>query len=257
MSSLITRIIRTSAVWALVLLLPTGHSFAGVDLTQGTPASAHAITAPLAAYIAEQSFWMGIVLPQKQVTVIIFVSDEPASTSRSEVLAIVPDLNVTLKSQLCGQTLIPEGGSVGWLGWSDSTATKLPPDEYLTKQVTQYSNFVAHAQRTESVLTIESDPADIFRIEKGLKIRRISEIRRSAEQFFHKRPLHLQISNFSEFTNQINVLIPEINEMVTFSVVPTCSGGETVQVGRELPLSSIRSNLRQAIDSHSTAAVIK
>jgi hypothetical protein len=45
--------------------------------------------------------------------------------------------------------------------------------------------------------------------------------------------------------------------MVTFSVIKACSGTETVQVGREVPLSAVRSDLRKKIEATSTIVLLK
>jgi hypothetical protein len=67
----------------------------------------------------------------------------------------------------------------------------------------------------------------------------------------------MAVAYFSEFTDQIFVLIPDINEMVTFSVIKVCSGTEAVQVGREVPLSAVRSDLRRKIEATSTIVLLK
>jgi hypothetical protein len=218
------------------------------------------IDADLRAQVGERSFWFGPPLQASEIRVVIF---QAAGTNSSitkrefEALAIVPDMNATYKYSFCGDDLHTAAREGGWVAWPEPESKKIPPDEYLAQQISQYSEFVAHARRIDQALTISSEATTLFHVKAEFRGRRLLQIQNAANSLFHKRPLRMAVANFSEFTEQIFVLIPDINEMVTFSVIKACSGTETVQVGREVPLSAVRSDLRKKIEATSTIVLLK
>lgn len=177
-------------------------------------------------------------------------SDAKAGTAdNGQVLAIVPALNATYRFQLCGRTLVVQEAS--------GISPKIAPEKYLSDELARFSGFVAHAKKSVQVLTISSSPSALFHADAEFKARRISQIRDAAEELFQGRPLQVTIADFSPFTDQINALIPAIRQMVTFSVVRSCSARDVVSVGRELPLASIRVALRKRIEANSIVTSIR
>jgi hypothetical protein len=210
----------------------------------------------LEAHISEEGFWEGDTLPARQLRLVLFLSTDDISTEdRScEVLAIVPDLNATYKFRFCSEGSIPEGG---WAEWAGTPSQKVAPDTYLATELSRFSDFVAHARKEERILTTNSDPLILFRFEPALKARRIAQIEHATETAFHEQHLKIRIANFSALTHQINVLIPAVKQMVTFSVINGCTGEDKVSIGRELSLGSIRADLRKRIEANSTVSVIR
>lgn len=223
-------------------------------------AAPESISAPIAAYISEQSFWRGATLPSKQVQLVLFLRRDSSSASNAstEVLAIVPELNATFRSRLCGETLLPEGGWTGWLGWIDSTSTKIDPDEYLKTEISRFTEVVRAAQRSDTTLSLgEPDPAVLFKIDRKNRDRRIAQIEEVAGELYQSRPLRMRISDFSEFTTQINAEFPDQGTMVTFAVIRGCRGADKVVVGKELPLRSVRADLRKLIEENCILATVR
>jgi hypothetical protein len=128
---------------------------------------------------------------------------------------------------------------------------------YLSSQLARFSDFVVHARRIEHALTIDSDPSVLFRVDSEFGIHRTAQIEHAARTLFHKRPLSLTIAGFSRNTDQILALVPSLGKLVTFSVVHSCSGDESIEIGRIEPLKSIRPDLRKRIEANSKIAAIK
>jgi hypothetical protein len=258
--SLLTAIITTSLV-LLVLGSLALHQDSRVLASPRKSVVTHtSIDADLRAQVGERSFWFGPPLPAPEIRVVIF---QAARTNSSiiqrefDTLAIVPDMNATYKYSSCDADLLTEAREGGWVAWPEPESKKIRPEEYLAQRISQYSDFVAHARRINQTLTVSSEAATLFHVDAEFRSQRLLQIQNAANSVFHKRPLRMAVAYFSEFTDQIFVLIPDINEMVTFSVIKVCSGTETVQVGREVPLSAVRSDLRRKIEATSTIVLLK
>jgi len=243
--SLATAIIRISALLLVCVSLVRAQS-----LSENQDAAA--VTQSLSAYVAEQSFWRGIIAPS-QVRVVLFVASqgEQVTSERDKSdLAIVPDLNATFKFRVCAHEVISEGGSVNWLGWSDSTASKVPSEDYEEKEVEHWSSLIQRSHRSEILLTVSPDPQVLFSPRPEFKQLRVSEIQTAAEDLFHRKGVRMTIAKFSPYTQQINAIVPALGKMVTFTVVPSCSGKGNVDVGRIVALNSVRRDLRSRIEEN-------
>jgi hypothetical protein len=218
------------------------------------------VDADLRAQLGERSFCFGPPLPATEMRLVLFQAAETNGSAMQrefDALAILPDINATYKYRFCGDRLLTVGGEGRWVAWPEPESKKISPDEYLAQQISRFSEFVAHAGRVDQALTVGSEATTLFHVDAEFKGRRLLQIQNAANSLFRKRPLRMTIADFSEFTDQIFVLIPDISEMVTFSVIQACSGTATVQVGREVPLSSVRSDLRKKIEENSTIVLLK
>ena len=243
--SLATAIIRISALLLVCVSLVGAQSLSGNQDTA-------AITQSLSAYVAEQSFWRGIAAPS-QIRAVLFAADqdEQATSDRDKSdLAIVPDLNATFKFRVCAHEIVSEGGSVNWLGWSDSTSSKIPSEDYEQKELEHWSSLIQRAHRSEILLTVSSDPRVLFAPAAEFKELRVSEIQTASEDLFHRKGLRMTIAKFSPYTQQINAIVPALGKMVTFTVIPSCSGKGNVDVGRIVALDSVRRDLRSRIEEN-------
>jgi hypothetical protein len=117
---------------------------------------------------------------------------------------------------------------------------------------------VSHAITTKRALALTTNPAILFRVTARFKARRIAQIRIAASKLFPRRPLQIRIGDFSQSTHQIYTIIPALGEMVVFSVVQyPCGAPETVEVGKEYPISTTRRGLLRRIRDYSTVTNVK
>lgn len=249
-TSINTGIIRISVLW-LALFAITQASISGPSQRQERRDPDRLVVDHLSAIIAEDNFWRGSSLPEHEAVVLYWqkASASVGIAGNSEVLAIVPALNATYRFKLCSETLVLQEGS--------GISPKIAPEKYLNGEIVRFSDFVARARRSDQVLTINSVPATLFHAGAEFKARRISQIRNAADGLYRERPLQMTIAEFSPFTDQINTLIPRTQQMVTFSVVHSCSSADVVSVGRVLPLASISADLRKRIAANSIDTTIR
>jgi hypothetical protein len=203
--SSVTAIIRINVLLLVCVSLVRAQS-------QSSSQATATITDSLSAYVAEESFWRGIIVPS-QVRAVLFVAsqDEQAPSERDKSdLAIVPDLNATFKFRVCAHELISEGGSVNWLGWPDSTSSKVTSEEYEKRELEHWSSLIQRAHRSEILLTISPDPQVLFSPPPEFKELRLSEIQAAAESLFHRKGLRMTIAKFSPHTQQINAVVPAL-----------------------------------------------
>jgi len=215
------------------------------------------------ADVEERSFWDGIPLPTHEMRIIIFETDIPRgdqTASGFDVLAMVPELNSVFEYRSCPERVIPVWDEQLWITWSpwqwSPGGKRLSSDEYMAQQMSRFSDFVSHAKRLDQDLAISSDSAELFHVDPEFKSRRIAQIQGAAKQLLHKHP-QMRVANFSQFTDKIDALVPDISEMVTFSVHRSCSGEDTVEWGKDLPLKSIRVDLRKRIEANSSSIGIR
>jgi hypothetical protein len=128
---------------------------------------------------------------------------------------------------------------------------KLDPSTYMDRETARFSEFIAHAQRIDRVVSITTDPDKLFDVSQEFRERRASQIERAAKELYHRRGLQIRVANFSEYTEQIDAIIPTLNKLVTFNVLDAGTPEETLVVGREHPLSTILVELRKRIEENS------
>ena len=255
-SSTIT-IMRISLVWLSVMVsVQAQNTLSGAS--RGVRASQLEMIEDIKADVGERNFWGGIALPSRDLRLVLFetASSSIGTGASFDALAILPDLNAIYKYRLCGRKFLSVGQEGGWLTWSHPGGKQVSPDEYLTKQLARFADFVNRAKRSDQALSIESDPSSLFHPDSVLRGQRVAQIKSAIRTLFH-RPLKVKIAAFSQFTSQIHVLIPEIGEMVTISVMRPCSEAESVEVGREVPLKSVRKDLLDKIEVNSAVIAIK
>jgi hypothetical protein len=256
-SILITRIslLCLAVGFAAIALAPAAQSQQSVIYS--------GIANDISADTGERSFWDEIPLPASEVRLIIFEADDPkggGSATAFDALAIVPELNATYEYRLCGERVLRVWSEDLWITWTpwvwSPGGKKIDPDEYTTRQISKFSDFVSHAKRTDRVLGLTRDPATLFHARPDFKAERIAQLRQAAMEFFRKS-LRIEVANFSEATNQINTVIPATGEMVTFSVIRECSKDDDVEVGKVYPLRSVRPDLWKKIEANSTTLLVK
>ncbi len=259
-SSSTIAIFRTSLLCLALVYLSYGQSFNDVAGTSVISALKHPnVVNELTARIGEESFWAGIQLPTRNLRAIVYEAQSPqvSGSVDFDALVIVPEIDATYQYRLCGKKIIPVNRTEEWLTWRYADSARINADEYMRQQESQFGNFISRAKRSDETLKVGSGPDALFRIDSKLKTARLSEIEKAAGNLFHKRPLRLTVADFSATTEQINALVPALGKMVTFSVTQSCTAEDRVEVGREVPLKSIRSDLRARIETNSTTLTMK
>lgn len=209
------------------------------------------IIAKVTAHIAEENFWGYSSLSNLKLNVIFFVADNEFKIADFDVLAILPEINETLKLQQC-QT----APSIVTSGSGKSNKSSVQPQQYLTDEMSRFSGFIAHAKRFETLIRIPTDPETVFEADLSFRAKRVAQIKSALGSLVPERPLAIRVAYFSRFTDQINVLVPSRLAMFTMSVVHDSCSDESVEVGRQLSLKSIRPDLRRKIDLYNIAAAI-
>jgi hypothetical protein len=222
-----------------------------------------AVATKIEAIVGERSFWDAIPLPAPEMRLVIFELDTPKAGDPPpgfDVLAIVPELNSTFEYRSCEKRALSVWDEQLWITWSkwqwSPGGKALGADEYMAQQMSRFSDFVSHAKRADQVLTISSDPAALFHVDPQFKARRMSQIQHIARDLFHKR-LQMRVANFSESTDRIAAIVPAAGQLVTFGVNSSCSSQDSLVVGNDLPLKSMRLDLRKRIEANSSILEIK
>ena len=246
------------ALWAVLLCQCLMLPALGAQPSAETYA---AIASDVGTEISERSYWYGIPVPTEAMRLIVFAADGRSfgeAQSSFDILAILPDLNATYRYCSCGgnEPVLVQREN-GWLTWPYPGGKKIDSEEYEREQTSRYATFIAHAKKSEHTVMSTSDPAKLFQVDPHVKVVRLAQIEHAAKRLFDKRPLRIIVANFSSRTEQIDGVIPALGEMVTFSVLHSCKGRATVEVGRETRLRLVRSGLRKRIEANGTVLEIR
>jgi hypothetical protein len=233
---------------ASVLVIGSGRGLCSGPL----PEVASVVIEKIAAHIAEERFWGLMPAGRAKLDLVLFVANKGYEKADFDLLAIVPQINETLEMRNC-QRQPP----VFVQGWGHSDSSKDRPDEYLKKELEHFPELISRANRYDTVISIASDPVALFKLQPALRNKRVEQIKSALSQLIPQRPLRIRIAYFSALSDQIEVLVPQVDEMFTMSVVHESCDKESVQVGRELALRSIRPDLKEKIEKYSTAEVIE
>jgi hypothetical protein len=215
----------------------------------GRPQSESRVVEKIAAHISEENFWAPVSTNKSELKLILFTGDEKPNSADMDALAVIPEINETLKIQMCQtEPAIILGGS------ANSDFGKVEAIKYLGDELARYADFVAHSKKSETIVRVISDPSKLFSSDAAFNAKRIDQIKAALGALVHERPLALRVSSFSKLTDQIEVLVPPRGEAYTMSVIHSSCSDESVEVGREIPLKSIRPDLRRKIEVHSISA---
>lgn len=221
------------------------------------------VISDIQANVGERSFWDDIVLPSSKLDVTIFLArggSTSAADSEPDILAIVPELNSTYEYRTCEPRVLKVRKQESWVTWSGSWASvspnKVDARTYMSQQITKFSALISRSKRIDRTLTISRDPKRLFHPDPEFQGRRIAQIEVAAKALVDK-PFRMRIGDFSESTDQIQAIVPSIGQMVTFTVIRSCSKGDSVEVGKEHPLSAVRSSLRNKLEANSTAVRVQ
>ncbi len=261
--SSIIQIIRTSFLCFAIGFLTQAQSSAPTTMGHEVSVARSNIANGIKADVGERSFWDGIPLPSTEMRLIIFEADNAKrdqTVSEFDALAIVPELNSVFEYRFCSGRVLLVSEEQLWITWSpwqwSPGGKRLSSDEYMAQQMSRFSDFTSHAKRQDQDLAISSDPAELFHVDPQFRTRRIAQIQHAAMEMLHKR-LQIRVANFSQFTDKIDAVLPGAGEMVTFTVHRSCSGEDTVEWGKDLPLKSIRVDLRKRIEANSSVVEIE
>ena len=214
------------------------------------------VTEKMADYLSEEEFWGFLPETTGDLKVVLFVATDyvidNANASDFDVLAIVPEVNLTLEMRKC-----EEEPAIVVQGWGASKDAKKEPSEYLRNQIQSLSNFVSHARRYETLVPITSDPVKLFNVERALRTKRIEQITSVLRELIPQRPLTVRVAYFTRSADNIDVLVPSFGRMYTMGVAHKCSGEDSVVHGRETRLKMVRPDLRKKIEKYSTLEVIR
>jgi hypothetical protein len=216
----------------------------------------------VATHVAEENFWGFVSIKSPELRLILFVANNKSASADFDVLVILPEINETMEVQTLNlQTLkaqecrVEPAVIVGISGNSDPGGVEA--GKYVSDEMKRFSNFVAHASKSEMLIPVIVDPSKLFSSDPDFRARRIEQIKSALGEFVRQRPLAIRIADFSRFTEQIEVLVPSRGEMYTMTVLNRTCSKESVEVGKYYHLKSIRPDLRRKIETHSTADVIR
>jgi hypothetical protein len=205
----------------------------------------------IAAYVSERVFWGALPIMGTELKLILFIADKETNPRDFDVLAVVPEINETLKLRSCqaGPAIIVSGSG-------NSDPGLVEASKYLSGEIGRYSSFISTATKSERIIHVVTDPANLFSADAGFRSKRVEQIKSALGALVHQRPLALKIASFSKFTDQIDALVPSRGKLYTMSVVHTSCSEESVEVGRETTLKSVRPDLRKNIELHSIPVTI-
>jgi hypothetical protein len=210
------------------------------------------ITEKVAAYLSEGSFWGPDPITKTEMKLVVFIANADARAGGFDVLAIVPELNLTLEMRKC-----EEEPAIFVQGWGASKEAMKEPDEYLRNQISNLSNFVAHARKYATLAPITSDPAKLFDAEPALRTKRIEQIKSVLGELMPQQPLEIRVAYFSRLTELIAVLVPSLGRRYAMGVVRESCGKESVVESKVYRLKSTRPDLLGKIEKFSTVEVIR
>jgi hypothetical protein len=246
---MVTRISITSVFLMAVALSLRSDGTTTLSRSSGQVARAESLVAEkVAARLAEDSFWGSSPLRKKELQLTLFLSADKSNTKGFDVLVVVPEAEETFEVRACDKEPIIVSAA-GESRAGDSTG-------YLNSEIHRYNSFVAHARKTERLIAIETNPADLFPPESGFQEKRTAQIKLALGELLSKRPMEIRIAHFSRFTDQIDVLIPSLGDMYVMSVVHTSCDEETVEVGRRFIVKAVRPDLLVKIQQNSQVATI-
>ena len=244
---------RTSLALALLFAMGT----AGAGLSSDTQSKdGLLISQKVADYLSGQEFWGFLPATSGDLKLELFIADhpviDPPNSSEFDVLAIVPEVNLTLQLKRC-----EEQPPIFVQGWGASKEAKQQPDEYLRKEVSRFSDFVAHAKKDEILVPITTDPVKLFNADPAIRAERIEQIKSVLSELLPSRPITIRVADFSRLADSIEVLVPSLARMYTMGVLYHCGAKEAVVESRVYRLKIVRPDLRQKIETYSTAEVIR
>lgn len=222
---------------AVGIVVPGWHSSSAA---QNAVSADRLVVDAISARISDESFWLGEPLTRERPSIVLYSkSAGEKSTTNTQVLAIVPDLNATYKFQVCGTNLILEEGWGPSIGTNSAETQSLSQDKYLRHELDRFSDFISGSIKSEDFLSLSSDPNKLFTGSAVLKAQRTSQIRMAAMNLFQGRgPLRMVVGDFSPLTTEIRAFLPATKQAVVFNVVDSCDGEQIVAVGRVRRLGS-------------------
>lgn len=235
---------------ALVVMLTLARAAMGGQPGQRPQVESH-IADKITADISEEHFWGFGSINSMELKLTLFIADGQPNTGDFDVLAVLPEINETLQLRSC-QT----EPAIIVRDTANSDLGKVEATNYLSAEMKRYSSFIIDAKKSERIVHVVSDSNDLFSSDAAFRSKRVEQIKSALGALVHQRPLALKIASFSKFTDQIEVLVPSQGELYTMSVVHTSCSEESVEVGREIALKSVRPDLRKKIEMHSISVTI-
>jgi hypothetical protein len=244
-----TRIL-TISIW-LLLVVPSFETRALSDRSGGQSQTESLAADKITADISEEHFWGFGSINSMELKLTLFIADGQPNTGDFDVLAVLPEINETLRLRSCQtEPAIIVGDT------ANSDLGKVEAINYLSDEMKRYSSFIIDAKKSERIVHVVSDTKNLFTSDAVFRARRVEQIKSALGALVHQRPLALRIGDFSKFTDQIEVLVPSRGESYTMSVVHRSCSEESVEVGRETSLKSVRPDLRKKIETHSISVTI-
>jgi hypothetical protein len=243
-SSMDIRASITSFV-ALMLVSFTYGSAGAKPSAQKEPLAESQVLNKMRAILSEGRFWGNLAIEQRELKTTLFFATDNNDKSGFNVLVVVPEIQWTFEFRTCAQEspILIEG--------SGPSVQKVDAEGYLAAQMRRYSSFIQTARRTDGRVTVETEPAIIFKTDAAFKERRVGQIESALGELLRKKGVRIKIADFSNVTDQIDVIIPSLDDMYTMSVVHSSCDAESVEVGKHFPLKSIRPDLREKIQRNS------
>jgi hypothetical protein len=248
-SSIATRISITSFLALTLASIIYGGGAVMRPSTQEESPTESQVLQKISAILAEGRFWGNLSIDQKELKATLFLAIDKADKSEFDVLVVVPEIQWTFELRTCAQE--PPILVEGW----GASVQKPDAEGYLASQVRRYSSFVENARKAERRIAIETEPAILFNADTAFKKRRIGQIESALGDLLHKHGSRIKIANFSRLTDQIDVLVPSVDAIITMSVVHASCGQDIVEIGREHRLKDIRPELRRKIEQNGESVI--